>query len=228
MRLGLITYNHPHLKTEQVVLNLIRKYDTANMTVFALPFKPRKERQVLFNHRPDQAKGVPPDLLARALQMEYILVNSDMEIPSGYDFYLILGAGILSAEFIRKAGKIINCHPGVIPAVRGLDAFKWSILEMKPLGVTLHYIDPEVDKGEIISIIPTPVFITDTLESLARRHYENEIFTLSNFEYYLMNPINPFKDIKEAEPHRRMPKHLEEQMLINFEAYKRHFSKGYY
>jgi phosphoribosylglycinamide formyltransferase-1 len=103
--------------------------------------------------------------------------------------------------FFVRGKKIINCHPGILPAVRGLDAFKWTIYEMKPLGVTLHYIDEEVDSGEIISVIPTPIFITDDLETLARRHYENEIYVLSNFEEYLNRPVNPFLGIESGAPH---------------------------
>lgn len=223
MKLGLITYDTAHLKTEQVLLNLIKKYEPKDMTLFALPYVPRKERKVFFNHRPNQSEATPTQILAEILGIEYQRVEKDVEIPEGFDYYLILGAGILSAEFIEKAKKVINCHPGVIPAARGLDAFKWSILEMKPLGVTLHYIDKEVDKGEVISIVPTPIFSTDTLEMLARRHYENEIYVLSNFEHYLERPKNPFEGIAEGEPHRRMPYELEREMVSKFDQYKEHF-----
>ena len=72
-----------------------------------------------------------------------------------------LGAGILSKECVENK-KIINSHPGIIPASRGLDSFKWAIYENKPLGVSLHCIDKEVDSGEIISIIPTTVYKTET------------------------------------------------------------------
>jgi len=225
MKLGLITYDYAHLKTEQVLLNLLRKFSAREMTLFALPYVPRKERKILFSHRPAQHEATPTSVLAETLGIEFVRVAKDTEIPEGYDYYLILGAGILSAEFVEKAKRVINCHPGVIPTARGLDAFKWSILEMKPLGVTLHYIDKEVDKGEVIAIIPTPVFITDTLEMLARRHYENEIAVLSNFDYYFANSINLFRNIEEGEPHRRMPYELEKEMVAKFGEYKQRFAR---
>ena len=71
---------------------------------------------------------------------------------------------------------------------------------MLPLGVTLHYIDENVDAGEVISVVETPVFASDSLESLARRHYENEIKLLSEFELYMRKPQNLFSQIPQGNP----------------------------
>jgi len=221
--IGIITYQHPHLKTEQVLLNLLRKYGPAQMNIYALPFVPRKERNMQINHRPDQSVSIAPELMAKTHNIPYISVADDNEIPEGLDYYLILGAGILSEAFVKNK-KTVNCHPGIIPAVRGLDAFKWSVLEMKPLGVTLHFINESVDAGDIISIIPTNVYSTDTIDTLSRRHYENEIYMISNFEYYMENPTNIFQGIPAAAPHRRMDAATEDAMISKFETYKKMFS----
>jgi len=223
MKIGLITYHYPHLKTEQVILNFLRRYPPHMFEIYALPYAQRRNREVLIMHRPPQYKAVAPEVIARAYKIEYKPVKSDVEIPDGYDFYIILGSGILSADFVRGK-KIINCHPGILPAVRGLDALKWTIYEMKPLGVTLHYIDEEVDSGEIISVVQTPVFLTDDLETLARRHYENEIWVLSNFQEYLSNPVNPFSGLDSEPPHRRMPLSIEKEMIRKFEEWKNKYS----
>jgi len=221
--IGIITYHYPHLKTEQVLLNLLKKYSPAQMHMYALPFVPRKERNIQINHRPDQSISIGPEVMAKAHGIAYTPVAHDYEIPDGLDYYLILGAGILSAEFVKNK-KTFNGHPGIIPAVRGLDAFKWSILENKPLGVTLHFIDERVDAGDIISIIPTNVYLSDTIETLSRRHYENEIAMMSNFEHYLQHPTNVFEGIETGEPHRRMDAATEALMISNFETYKQRFA----
>lgn len=222
--IGVVTYHYPHLKTEQVMLNLLSKYDASRFSIYALPFTPRKERTIQINHRPDMSRSVPPELLAKKHGIPYTPVASDAEIPNGHDMYLILGAGILSKEFVTGK-KTINCHPGVIPAVRGLDAFKWSIYEMKPLGVSLHYIDEEVDAGEVISIIPTDVYKTDTFETICRRHYETELNLVCDFERYMREPVNPFKGIAVGEPHRRMGQETEAEMIRRFEEYKERFGQ---
>lgn len=219
-RLGIISYNTNHLKTEQIVLNLLNRYD---IRVYALPFVPRPSRDVLFRHRPDQSAGAHPAELCNYFGLPFIPVHDDSEIDNSCDLYLIAGAGILSAKCLRGK-RILNGHPGVIPAARGLDAFKWSIYHLIPLGVTLHYIDEGVDAGQVLTVIPTLVFSSDTLESLARRHYENEIKLLSNFEQHLDCTENPFEGIRPGESMRRMKYAQEQELKEKFELYKDRFS----
>ncbi|QPJ62171.1 MAG: hypothetical protein G3M70_09925 [Candidatus Nitronauta litoralis] len=222
MNLGIITYNFPHLKTEQVLLRLV-EMDCQSIQLFALPFKPRKPRKPIIVHRPFQEAGAHPEEMARKFGLRYQTIDQDHDIPGGLDYYLILGAGILSEEFIRGK-KTINCHPGVIPASRGLDSFKWSIHDQKPLGISLHFIDEKVDAGEIISIKPTPVFSNDTIESLARRHYELEIDMTARFQEFFEKPVNPFEDIAVGEPHMRMNQETEKVTLAKFKGYLEKFS----
>lgn len=215
-KLGIITYNTNHLKTEQILLLLAGRYD---MRVYALPYVQRPARRVLFRHRPDQSAAAHPRDICRRYSLPYIPVDSDAEIDNSCGLYLIAGAGILSAECLQGK-RVLNCHPGVIPAVRGLDAFKWSIYNMLPLGVTLHFIDGQVDAGEVVSVVPTPVFPSDTLGTLARRHYENELQTLSRFQAHLEQPRNPFEGITQGESLRRMKTEQEAELSVRFERYK--------
>lgn len=94
---------------------------------------------------------------------------------------------------------------------------------MQPVGNTLHYIDENIDSGKIISIVQTPIFITDSLETFARRHYEMEINILSNFHSYIKNPINKFRNIEEGKINRRMDITLETKMCRIFDEYKNNF-----
>lgn len=224
-KLGIITYAHPHLKTEQVLMSMISLGQcTEDIVVYALPFKKRKNREVFFEHRPNQMNAVSSKIICKSYGIEYKECLSDTDIDDQCDKYLITGAGILSANAVKNK-KIINCHPGIIPIARGLDAFKWSIYNMQPVGNTLHYIDENVDKGEIITVLPTPVFVTDSLETLARRHYENEIRILSSYQYYMNNPQNDYVDFKVEEATMRMPFEIEIKMSDMFEMYKAKYAK---
>lgn len=214
--LGIITYDANHLKTEQVLLQLAGRYA---IRVYALPYVQRPARQVQFQHRPEQSAAAHPRDLCQWYGWPYIPVESDREIGSDCEQYLITGAGILSPECLREK-RILNCHPGVIPAVRGLDAFKWTIYNLLPLGVTLHYVDERVDAGEVISIVPTPIFPSDTLETLARRHYENEIHVLAQFEDYFHNPQTCYADLAPGKSMRRMKLEDEQKLPQRFELYK--------
>lgn len=214
--IGLITYNFPHLKTEQIVGNLIGNY--SNMKMYALPFVPRKEKATLFHHRPNQTISIVPEVMAKKHNIAFVKCMNDLDIDDDCDIYLILGAGILSEKCVKDK-KIINAHPGIIPACRGLDSFKWAIYKDIPIGNSLHYIDENVDAGEIISVIPTTVYKTDSLETLSRRHYENEIRMLSNFESYLKRPVNSYSNIQSDEPTMRMSTEIETKMVRMFDDY---------
>ncbi|MGP1561786.1 MAG: formyltransferase family protein [Helicobacteraceae bacterium] len=177
----------------------------------------------MFWHRPAQENSISAEEIALKRGLFYKKCASDKDIDNSCDVYLITGAGIISPECI-KGKKIVNCHPGIIPAVRGLDAFKWAILDKKPLGVTLHYIDKEIDEGQIIAVLPTPIYKTDSLLSLAARHYETEIRATANFLRYIKNPTNPYAAIEKGEPRMRMPLAKEKELLRSFDAYLEKFA----
>lgn len=214
--IGVITYNHRHLKTEQVLLRYVEKGFV--LKLFALPFAERRQRVVRYPHRPDSTAAAHPKDVARLYGIPYIECGSDRDIDELCDLYVILGAGILSPECVRGK-KIVNCHPGIIPLSRGLDSFKWAIHEMKPVGNTLHYVDAQVDAGQVVSVMPTPVFASDTYTSLARRHYENEIDMLSNLEMHLKCGQNTFADQAADQVRKRMPQDIELQMIRRFSEY---------
>jgi len=160
--------------------------------------------------------------LARFYQLEFVLCEYG-SIPDVADYYLVGGAGIFSAAAIG-AKKIINAHPGIIPAARGLDAFKWSVFSNIPLGVSLHLMDAEVDAGEVIAIFETPVFPSDTIEILARRHYELELNVLSESMRILNQPKSLHINYPANAPRRRMPLAVEKDMLEKFDDYRLRFS----
>lgn len=67
---------------------------------------------------------------------------------------LIRQTGILGKEFnlFRKDRIFINCHPGYLPFYRGIDSFKWAILENKlnSLKISIHIVKEKIDAGEIL------------------------------------------------------------------------------
>lgn len=221
-KIGLITYHHPHLKSEQVLQRLLGLNREYEFRMFALPFMPRVPRKTLIQHRPDQSKAVHPQMMAEKHRISYAECSDDRDIDGSCDVYLVLGAGILSAECV-EGKRIINAHPGLIPACRGLDSFKWAIYDAKPMGITLHYIDEQVDAGEIIATVPTYVYSTDSIITLSRRHYENEIDMMARFADFLDQPRNPYQDLEQGEAKRRMPREEEKEVTKRFHAYREQF-----
>ena len=220
LSLGIITYQLNHLKTEQLIFSLKNRYC---IKVFALPFLQRPVRSVILQHRPNPLIAAHPKELCIRYGLEYYPIMRDDEIENGCDYYIVAGAGILSKECL-KGKRVLNGHPGIIPLVKGLDAFKWCIYDMLPLGITLHYIDENVDEGEVISTFETPIFLSDSLESLARRHYENEIRILSDFERYLLKPQFAYDKVLQGERRWRMRKDKESELYRRFELYKNKYA----
>lgn len=69
----------------------------------------------------------------------------------------------------------VNLHPALLPYNRGAYPNVWSIVDRTPSGVTLHYIDPGVDTGDIIAQVEVPARETDTGASLYARLAEASI-----------------------------------------------------
>ena len=101
-----------------------------------------------------------------------------------------------------------------------MDSFKWAIYNNDPVGNTLHLIDNEVDKGEILQIEYTPIFSTDSLETLARRHYELEIDMLAKVLEVIDSKVISNNIEKPAT--MRMKAEIEVEMVRKFEDWKEH------
>ena len=95
---------------------------------------------------------------------------------------LIVLAGflrILSEDFTRRrAGRIINIHPSLIPSFCGSGFYGLRVHEaalargVKVTGATVHYVNEIPDGGEIIAQRAVEVLPGDTPETLQRRVME--------------------------------------------------------
>jgi phosphoribosylglycinamide formyltransferase-1 len=83
---------------------------------------------------------------------------------------------ILSPEFVRRyQNRILNIHPSLLPSFKGEsginDAFNYGV---KVTGVTVHFVDEEMDHGPIILQVPLKIKETDTVASLERKDHQIE------------------------------------------------------
>jgi len=216
MKVCILTYDCPHKKTAQVYFGLLatKRHEIDFMT---MPFKKRKQRDVLFAHRPEQFSGCSPRSISLRNGSKLHKYEDWQTVINNYDFFIVCGSNLINKKF-ANCGKILNVHSGLIPNSRGLDSFKWAILKNEPLGNTLHIINEEADAGKIIYHSETPVFPEDNISTLAERHYQMEIWMLQNFDCLLSN--QQVNDYPYSEPTMRMNIHTEANMLKAFDAYK--------
>ncbi len=83
---------------------------------------------------------------------------------------------LLSPAFIAAyRGRILNIHPSLLPAFRGLEAQEQALdYGVKVAGCTVHFVDENLDSGPIVAQDVVPVRKTDTASSLSARILERE------------------------------------------------------
>lgn len=78
---------------------------------------------------------------------------------------------VLTPWFIsRWHGRLINIHPSLLPAHRGLHTHRRALEDgVSRHGATVHFVVPELDAGPLIAQGSVPVLPDDTEETLAAR-----------------------------------------------------------
>lgn len=78
---------------------------------------------------------------------------------------------VLTPWFVERwTGRMLNIHPSLLPAFRGLDTHARALAEGVRLhGCTVHFVVPELDAGPAVIQAAVPVMPDDTPESLAAR-----------------------------------------------------------
>jgi phosphoribosylglycinamide formyltransferase-1 len=141
------------------------------------------EIAVVISNRPDaggvkaaQAAGIATEIV------DHTRYGKDREaferdlhaVLERYQIELICLAGfmrLLTASFIaRWPNRIINIHPALLPAFKGLDTHERALeAGAKIHGATVHFVVPEMDAGPIILQGAVPVHAGDTPDTLAAR-----------------------------------------------------------
>jgi phosphoribosylglycinamide formyltransferase-1 len=90
---------------------------------------------------------------------------------------------ILGTAFIdHYAGRLLNIHPSLLPAFRGLNTHARALQSgAKVHGASVHFVTHEVDGGPVIIQAVVPVLPDDTPETLAERVLmeEHRIYSLA-------------------------------------------------
>ncbi|MDO8661890.1 MAG: phosphoribosylglycinamide formyltransferase [Candidatus Omnitrophota bacterium] len=119
---------------------------------------------------------------ARMFKIKIALVQREEEIIRSLrenKIDLVVMAGfmrMLSADFIHAyRNRIINIHPALLPSFKGAqgikDAFSYGV---KITGVTVHFVDEQMDHGPIILQKEIVIREFDTLKSLEARIHKTE------------------------------------------------------
>ncbi len=124
--------------------------------------------------------------IAREHDIEAVVVSpDDFEGKRDFNQFLIKELQKREADFILLAGymriipktmiqsfkyRILNIHPSLLPAFRGLDAQRQAIeYGVKVSGCTVHFVDAGVDTGPIILQSAVSISEEDNEETLSKK-----------------------------------------------------------
>jgi phosphoribosylglycinamide formyltransferase-1 len=108
--------------------------------------------------------GKDRDAFEHALQTVLEKHNTEIVCLAGF-------MRILTAAFVEKwRGRMLNIHPALLPAFKGLDTHKRALeAKVKQHGATVHFVVPEMDSGPIVLQGAVEVRPEDTEAELAAR-----------------------------------------------------------
>ena len=138
-----------------------------------------------FGAKPVVIIGNRPDLapLAKKHKLPFHLVPWSNRAPAEaevlklaekyeVDFFVLARfMKILSPNFVwRWKNKIINIHPSLLPAFPGANAYRQAYEKgVKIVGVTAHFVTPNLDEGPIIAQEALSVRSDESLASIVKR-----------------------------------------------------------
>lgn len=151
--------------SEECVESIVKHfYDTDITFISNNPksdiFKKSKELNI-------KCKYIPPEELA-----SYFAANN-------YDLIVLTDYANKLPDDVLTQGKIINMHPSLLPSFRGADAIQRAYISgVKVSGVTIHWVNSDIDGGKIIAQYPVLIGNTTHFDE-----FKNEIFKIEKLLY---------------------------------------------
>ena len=159
--------------------NLIRYFEHSEMVNCALVVSNKPDAYALVRA---ERLGVPTAVISKAQ-----LNNPGETLPLlesyGIEFIVLAGFLPLVPDFLIEAfpRKIINLHPALLPKFGGKGMWGHHVHEAvkaageTETGMTVHYVTPVCDSGEIIAQFRTSISPDDTADDIAEKEHQLEI-----------------------------------------------------
>jgi phosphoribosylglycinamide formyltransferase-1 len=111
------------------------------------------------------------------------------------DYIVLAGFLWLIPEYLIEAypNKIINIHPALLPKYGGKGMYGMKVHESivanqeNETGISIHFVNKEFDKGELIFQAKCPVLPNDTAEDVAKKVHELEYMHFPSVIENLLN-----------------------------------------
>lgn len=136
---------------------------------------------------------------------------------------LVIGTSRILRPHIISVPRIgvLNAHPGLLPAYRGVDVIPWAIHNGDPVGISIHFVDPGVDTGDVVAQETIEVRSTDTLSAVKERAGQAAAEHMAETVRRLMagQELDPVPQrAEDGTQYYRMPLPLREQVQAKIAA----------
>ena len=159
--------------------NLIRYFEHSDAVKCALVVSNKPDAYALVRA---ERLGVPTAVVPKAQlnnQDETLLLLQQY----GIDFIVLAGFLPLIPDFLIEAypRRIINLHPALLPKFGGKGMWGHHVHEAvkaageTETGMTVHYVTPVCDGGEIIAQFRTAISPSDTVDDIAEKEHQLEM-----------------------------------------------------
>ena len=159
--------------------NLIRHFQRGGEVHCALVVSNRSDAYALVRA---EKLGVPTTIITKA---ELAQPEKVLPVLQQYDIRFIVLAGFLPLipDYLIDAypRRIINLHPALLPKFGGKGMWGHHVHEAvkaaceTETGMTVHYVSPVCDGGEIIAQFRTALSPTDTASDIAEKEHQLEM-----------------------------------------------------
>ena len=159
--------------------NLIRHFEHSDKVKCALVVSNKADAYALVR---DERLGVPTAVVTKAQ-----LNSPDETLPLlqdyGIDFIVLAGFLPLVPDYLIDAfpRRIINLHPALLPKFGGKGMWGHHVHEAvkaageTETGLTVHYVTPVCDGGEIIAQFRVALSPDDTVDDIAEKEHQLEM-----------------------------------------------------
>lgn len=159
--------------------NLIRYFEHSNQVNCALVVSNKSEAYALVRA---ERLGVPTKVVSKEQ-----LHNADVMMPLlqqyGIGFIVLAGFLPLVPDYLVNAfpRRIINIHPALLPKYGGKGMWGHHVHEAvkaageRETGMTVHYVTPVCDSGEIIAQYRVSINLGDSVDDIAEKEHQLEM-----------------------------------------------------
>lgn len=159
--------------------NIIRYFQDSDQVSVSLVISSRADAYALVRA---SKLGVPTQVMSKSEFSDESLL---MPLLRQYqvDFIVLAGFLLMVPDFLLSAypQKIVNIHPSLLPKYGGKGMWGHHVHEAvkaageTETGMTVHWVTPVCDGGEIIAQYRTPLLPTDTVDDIAEKEHQLEM-----------------------------------------------------